>query len=455
MVTRRQRTDAAVAPARTMRAAAAWALTVLALGAAATSAQAAPSSDSVLVKVDPAAGPAARSDVGAALDADASRPLMAGWAAYDLPDPVTLAHARDLLSGEPAADAVALDQRLRAFEVPDDPLYEPYQWPLPTISAPAGWDAAAGAAPVTVAVIDTGVDTSHPDLGGRIWQNPGETPGNGIDDDHDGYIDDVNGWNFTGAGSNRVYDPADGDSHGTHVAGTIAARRGNGYGIAGIADNARIMPLKFLTPDGGYTSDAITAIQYAVARGAKVINASWGGDSYSAAPLRRRRPGGRAGRPVRGRGGQRRRQQRRHADVARQLPGGHPGERSRPRPPRTGSPPSRTTARRPVDVGAPGDMIASTLPGSAFGYKSGTSMAAPHVTGIAAVVRGLHPGFTPAQLKVGGGLGRPEHPGPGGDHGLRPARGPAGRHLGGRRRGGAGRDAARRRSRCCRRPRGS
>ncbi len=106
-MTPRERTDAAAAPARTARAAAAWALTVLALGAAATTAQAAPRSDSVLVKVDPGAG--ARAEVGAALEADASRPLMAGWAAYDLPDPVTLAQARDLLSDEPAADGVALD----------------------------------------------------------------------------------------------------------------------------------------------------------------------------------------------------------------------------------------------------------------------------------------------------------------------------------------------------------
>ena len=279
METRREGTNRGVAPTRIMRAAAAWALTVLALGAAATTAQAAQTSDSVLVRVDPGAGPDARADVGAALAADSSRPLMAGWAAYELPGRVTLAQARERLSDEPAADAVALDQRLRAFEVPNDPLYAEHQWPLRTIEAPAGWDASAGAAQVVVAVIDTGVNTSHPDLDARIWRNTGETAGNGIDDDGNGYVDDVNGWNFTGAGAgnNQLYDPADGDSHGTHVAGTIAARRGNSYGVAGIADNARVMPLKFLTADGGSTSDAISAIQYAVAKGAKVINASWGG----------------------------------------------------------------------------------------------------------------------------------------------------------------------------------
>ncbi len=397
-MTHRGDRDGKVVAGRGVRAAAAWTLTVLALGATAAAAQAAPTSDSVLVKVDTDAGNGGRSEVGQALEADASRPLMAGWAAYDLPAPVTLARARALLSDEPAADAVSLDQRVRALEVPNDPLYADYQWDLRTIGAPAGWDASTGASQVTVAVIDTGVDISHPDLAARIWRNTGETAGNGIDDDHNGYIDDVNGWNFTGSGSNQLFSSADGDSHGTHVAGTIAARRGNSYGIAGIADNARIMPLKFLTPSGGYTSDAISAIQYAVAKGAKVINASWGGTGYSAPLCDAVAQAGAAG-------------------VLFVAAAGNDGTNNDASPVWPANCPAGTLVSvaattsadglasfsnrgaTTVDVGAPGDSIASTLPGAAFGYKSGTSMAAPHVTGIAAVVRGLYPGFSAAQLR--------------------------------------------------------
>ena len=404
MVKRRESTEGAGAPARTMRAAAAWALTVLALGAAATAAHAAPSSDSVLVKVDRGAGADGRAQVGSALDADSSRPLMAGWAAYDLPAPVTLSEARGLLADEPAADAVTLDQRMTAFEVPDDPLYSGYQWALPTISAPAGWDASAGAAPVTVAVIDTGVDISHPDLANRLWRNAGEIAGNGIDDDHDGYIDDVNGWNFA-SNTNQLYSAGDGDSHGTHVAGSIAAQRNNGYGIAGVADNARIMPLKFLRPGGGYTSDAIAAIQYAVDRGARVINASWGGTSYTAPLCDAVSQAGAAGVlfvAAAGNDGT-------NNDASPTWPANCPGSTLISVAATTeteGLAAFSNYGASSVDVGAPGDDIASTLPGAAFGYKSGTSMAAPHVSGIAAVVRGLYPGFTPSQVRtaiMGGG----------------------------------------------------
>ena len=380
-----------------MRAAAVWALTVLALGATATAAQAATSSDSVLVKVDPGAGPQARAEVGAALDADARRPLMAGWAVYDLPGAVTLPQARDLLSDVPAADAVALDQRVKPLEVPDD-TYWAQQWPLPTIDAPAGWDASVGAAPVTVAVIDTGVDTSQPDLAGRLWRNTGEIAANGIDDDGNGYVDDVGGWNFADWNT-QLYSASDGDSHGTHVAGTIAARRGNAYGVAGIAANAVVMPLKFLKPGGGFTSDAITAIQYAVANGARVINASWGGTAFSQPLCDAIAQAGASG-------------------VLFVAAAGNDGTDNDS----TGSWPANCPAPNlvsvaattstdglasfsnygasQVDVGAPGESVASTLPGGAFGYKSGTSMAAPHVTGIAAVVLGMHPGFTPGQLKT-------------------------------------------------------
>ena len=142
---------------------------------------------------------------------------------------------------------------------------------------PEAWDMTMGDQEIVVAVIDTGVDINHPDLAANIWTNPGETPGDGIDNDGNGYVDDVSGWDFFND-DNTVFDPADDDEHGTHVAGTIAAVANNSTGVAGVAPNVKIMPLKFIGPDdlGGSTSDAISAIEYAAEMGVKVSNNSWG-----------------------------------------------------------------------------------------------------------------------------------------------------------------------------------
>jgi len=382
-------------------AAAAWCLTVLALGAvaaSATRADAAPArSDSVLVRVDQGSPAGERAAVGRALDADASRTLAAGWRVYDLPAPVSLADARELLAGAEAADAVQLDARVFPLETPDDTHFA-LQWPLLAMDAPSGWDAAGAAAPVTVAVIDTGVDTSHPDLAGRVWTNPDEIAGNGIDDDLNGYVDDVNGWNFYDW-TNQVYSAGDGDSHGTHVAGIIAARRGNGAGVAGVADNARIMPLKFLKPGGGYTSDAIVAIQYAVAEGATVINASWGGTGYSQALCDAISQAGDAGVlfvAAAGNSGT-------DNDAAALWPANCPASSLISVAATTSVDDLASFSNRgatQVDVGAPGESVLSTIPGGAYGYKSGTSMAAPQVSGIAATIVGLHPGMAAWQTKA-------------------------------------------------------
>ena len=141
--------------------------------------------------------------------------------------------------------------------------------------ATAAWDWSRGTG-IVVAVTDTGVDLSAPDLVGKAWVNTGEIPGNGIDDDGNGYVDDVNGFDFLN-GDATVFDARDGDRHGTHVAGTIAAATNNGAGVSGMGWDARFMSLKFIGPMTGTDYGAAEAIVYAVDNGADVINASWGG----------------------------------------------------------------------------------------------------------------------------------------------------------------------------------
>jgi subtilisin family serine protease len=166
------------------------------------------------------------------------------------------------------------------------------------IDAPEAWDITTGSANIVIAVIDTGVNYNHTDLAANMWTNPGEDPwadpadpttGNGIDDDGNGYTDDWRGWDFLGHETHVPpmrapdNDPMDQSDHGTHVAGTIAAVGSNGNGIAGVMWTASIIPLRFIDGQGGWTSDAINAINYAASMGAHIINASWGGYFYSQA----------------------------------------------------------------------------------------------------------------------------------------------------------------------------
>ena len=201
--------------------------------------------------------------------------------------------------------------RIAAAFVPNDPLFG-LLWGLDDarnvdIDAPEAWSVTTGSPATIVAVLDTGIDLGHPELAGRVWTNPGEVAANGVDDDGNGYVDDLHGWNFV-SGTNDVQDD---NGHGSHVSGTIAAAGNDGAGVVGVAWNATILPLKILAADGGGEVDAaIAAIGYAVREGARVINASWTMDSFSPAAGRRhpRRRGPRRG--LRQRGGQRRGEQR-------------------------------------------------------------------------------------------------------------------------------------------------
>ncbi len=193
----------------------------------------------------------------------------------------------DALRARRLARSARVEQVYRPSAVrPNDPLFA-QQWALENtgqtggragadIGATRAWVNGTGSKEIVVAVVDTGIDIHHPDLVDAIWVNTGEIPDNGLDDDNNGYADDVNGYDFS-AGNATVYDPADGDQHGTHVAGSIGAVGDNGIGISGVSQRVTIMPVKFLGPWGGGEYEGALALRYAVDNGARVINCSWGG----------------------------------------------------------------------------------------------------------------------------------------------------------------------------------
>jgi subtilisin family serine protease/subtilisin-like proprotein convertase family protein len=262
------------------------------------------------------------------------------------------------------------------------------------IHAPAAWDVTTGDPSVVVAVIDTGVDYNHPDLAANMWTNPGEIPGNGVDDDGNGFVDDIHGYDF----ANHDGDPMDDFFHGTHVAGTIAAVANNGIGISGVAPNVQIMALKFLDGTGsGAISDAISCLNYAVANGASISNNSWGGGGFSQAfqsALQNAASHGHIFVAAAGNDGS-------NNDSAPFYPANYnvPNVVSV-----AATDPGDSIAwfsnygKKTVDIAAPGVDILSTLPthmtpgmldeglSPDYGTLSGTSMAAPHVAGVLALV---------------------------------------------------------------------
>jgi subtilisin family serine protease len=270
------------------------------------------------------------------------------------------------------------------------------------IDAPEAWDLETGSSNVVVAVIDTGVDFSHPDLAQQQWVNPGENCGSsdptiacpdrtdGVDDDNDGYVDDWRGWDFI----NHDNDPTDDNNHGTHVSGTIGAVGNNGVGVAGVDWNARIMALKFLGSNGsGSDADAISAVLYAADHGARIASNSWGGAPFDQGLVDAIAYGASKGMlfvAAAGNDGV-------NMDVSPEYPAAFDSDALLSV--------AATDANdqmaffsnygaRTVDLAAPGVGILSTTPGNTYQSFSGTSMAAPHVSGAAALVMSHFPGAT-------------------------------------------------------------
>ena len=255
------------------------------------------------------------------------------------------------------------------------------------IDAPEAWNLRTDASEIIVGVIDTGIDYNHPDLAANMWVNTGEIPGNGIDDDRNGYIDDVYGMN----GINNSGNPWDDQYHGTHVAGTIGAVGNNGTGLAGVAWNAKLMALKFLSSSGsGSSSDAIKCIDYAIRMGAKVLNNSWGGGGYSQAlydAIMRARNAGVLFVAAAGNSNV-------NNDVANFYPASYQIDNvlsvaATDRLDNRSSFSNYGYAR--VALGAPGSSIYSTYPNNSYNSISGTSMASPHVAGAAALAMAHRP----------------------------------------------------------------
>jgi subtilisin family serine protease len=285
--------------------------------------------------------------------------------------------------------------------LPEPPLGTPAADPdvsrmygLSKVSAEAAWTINKGSKNILVADIDTGIDYNHPDVANNLWRNPNEIPGDGIDNDKNGYVDDIVGYDFRDNDAR----PFDDNSHGTHTFGTIAATGQNGVGVSGVAQVASVMSLRFLggAQGSGTLEGAISSIEYATKMGARIMSNSWGGGGYSQALFDAVENA------------------KNVVFVAAAGNEGSNNDNSESYPANFKIPTiisvSATDKQdrlatfsnfglKTVHIAAPGVSILSTLPNGRYGEFSGTSMACPHVAGAAALVLSVKPNLTAQQVK--------------------------------------------------------
>ncbi len=326
-----------------------------------------------------------------------------------------------LLRFSPAADLKALKTAFKKSElveavaynylrptladeiVPDDPKYSE-QWSLPLMNLPQAWAIEKGKRDVVIAIIDSGIDYRHDDLASKIWVNPGEIPDNGLDDDGNGYIDDMHGWDFTDAPNLQAEgdfiegdnEPIDESGHGTHVAGIAGAMPNNGIGIAGVAWNCPLMAVRAGLSLGGGSrmqdDDSAAAIVYAADNGASIINMSWGSSQHSFVIQDAIDYAYARGAVLIGAAG--------NSNEAESIfPAGYRKVISVASTTQHKQRYYKSNFGASVDIGAPGNAILSTQINNGYRILTGTSMAAPHVAGIAALMRSKRPNLTHEEVR--------------------------------------------------------
>lgn len=287
---------------------------------------------------------------------------------------------------------------VHAEGTPNDPKFGD-QWGLTKIRAPLAWDVQSGDGSIVIAILDTGVDLNHPDLQGNLWQNFGEIADNGVDDDGNGYVDDRWGWDVIRRGGT----PQDDHGHGTHVAGIVGAIGNNGVGVAGVLWRCRLMPVKVLNSSGNGTYAGVAeGVYYAAKNGARIINMSFAGSDYSQLL------------------------QDAITDVARHYdvvfvaaagncasggtgcgavnpimyPAAMENVISVAATDSADQRGSFSEYNAFVDLAAPGVSIYNVTRGGSYGYKSGTSMASPHVAGLAGLIRAQRPDWNRERVEA-------------------------------------------------------
>ena len=283
--------------------------------------------------------------------------------------------------------------------IPDDPRFED-QWNLSLINMPRAWEFEKGDPDVIIAIVDTGFDYTHEDLASKTWVNVDEIPDNGIDDDNNGYIDDVRGWDFSKAPNgdgnsdfqNGDNDPIDESGHGTHVAGIAGAAVDNGVGVAGIAWKCTLMPIRGAGTEGIQDDDSSAAIVYAVDNDARVINISWGSSrrsfvirdvvdyAYARGVLMVAAAGNAS------------------EDEA-SFPAGYREVIAVAATEQHKRKFYQSNFGASIDIGAPGNVILSTQINNRYRLLSGTSMATAHVSGVAGLIISKRPSLTHEEVR--------------------------------------------------------